>query len=153
MNVKIIEIGGDLVEEEKQYSKYFWKIDLKGFTSEPEKNKKQKDEDRTKSGQSQEAELKQLSVLSYILDSIRSKDNTFSLTYEEIANYTGVSKDTVDRIINLLGANDFIRRKHKGTYMVNPRRMVWGRDDKRDKLAEIYEEAKKFGKIRESCKN
>ena len=153
MYLEIIEIGGDMVEEEKQYSKYFWKVDLKGFasairTSKPEKNKKQRNEDRAKSGRSQEAELKQLSVLSYILDNIRSKDNTFSLTYEEIANYTGVSKDTVVRIINLLGAKDFIRRKHNGTYMVNPRKMVWGRDDKRDTLAEIYDEAKQFGNMR-----
>ena len=130
-----------MAENGNQRSQHFWKINLGDFTrairtSAPEKNKKEKDK-----GRSAANELKQLNVLAYILQNVHERDNTFVLTYDDVADRTGVSKDTVVRIMNKLGRSNFIRKIHNRVYMVNPYMLMWGPEDKRKTLYAAYLEA------------
>lgn len=148
-----------MAENGNQRSQYFWKISLSDFTkairtSVPEKNKKEKDKTRKEEdkGRSAANELKQLNVLAYILQNVHERDNTFVLTYDDVADRTGVSKDTVVRIMNKLGWGNFIRKLHNGVYMVNPYMLMWGPEDKRKTLYATYIEAKAVGGGRRKSK-
>ena len=136
--------------QKKDDSKLFWKVNLKEFTKYwyDETPGKKKDA----SGGPELSELKQLNVLAYILQNVHQSDNTVIFTYDKIAKKTGVSKDTVARIIGRLGEKDCIRKVHNGVYMINPCVMVWGTESKRSKLNSQFKEAKKIRKFHKSGK-
>ena len=132
--------------QEKARSQYFWKLNLKEFT------KIWCDEKFTKNPKSglpekttDLSEFKQLNVLAYILQNVHPSDNTFSLTYKEIAEKTDVSQDTVVRIMRRLSQKKFIRKLHNGAYIVNPYVLVWGPEGKRDMIyRDQYSKAKEL---------
>lgn len=141
--------------QERKKTQFFWKLNLNRFSKiwYEEKVIKPK-ETNLPTKVVETSELKQLNVLAYILQNIHPGDNTFILTYEKIADKTGVSKDTVVRIMRRLGEMDFIRKLQNGVYMVNPYIMMWGPENKRDVLyRDKYKEAQKLGKHTKSNKS
>jgi len=124
-----------MADQEKKHSQYFWKLNLKEFA------KIWFDEKTVKSSGTKlpekitdASEFKPLNVLAYILQNVHPSDNTFSLTYKEIADKTGVSQDTVVRIMRRLSQKKFIRKLHNGVYVINPYILIWGPEDKRDAI-------------------
>ena len=140
--------GGHAMETPKQKPiQHFWKLNLKNFTKIWYNSKVVQDQRNGLEYLEREtSEFKQINVLAYIFQSIRAGDNTFLLTYQKIAKDTGVSKDTVLRIMRRLGEMDFIRKIQNGAYVVNPYILVWGPDSKRDIIYHnIYKNAERLG--------
>ena len=132
---------------EKKPIHNFWKLSIKQFSKIWYSKKMVKDRETGFERVVRESsEFKQINVLAYILQSIRPGDNAFMLTYQKIAEDTGVSKDTVRRIMQRLGEMDFIRKIQNGVYVVNPYILVWGPDSKRDKIFHsTYKNAARLG--------
>lgn len=136
-----------MARQEQKNSEFFWKLNLNRFAriwfyEKPvKKNGSARAEKITEM-----SELKQMNVLAYILQNVHPQDNTFLLTYDRIAKKTGVSKDTVVRIMGRLGEKDFIRKLQNGVYIVNPYVMMWGPESKRAMLWIQYKDANKLRK-------
>jgi DNA-binding transcriptional regulator YhcF (GntR family) len=132
---------------ERKPIQHFWKLNIKSFAKIWYAQKVVKDRStKLERLEIETSEFKQINVLAYILQSIRPGDNTFILTYQKIAKDTGVSKDTVLRIMRRLGEKDFVRKVQNGVYVVNPYMLVWGPDSKRDKIFHtVYKDAARLG--------
>lgn len=142
-----------MANQKKKGPELFWKVNLEKFTQywyNEKPNRKKRAEGASEGPEM--SELKQLNVLAYIFQNIHQKDNTIIMTYDKVAQKTGVSKDTVARIIGRLGEMDCIRKVQNGAYMVNPYTMMWGPESKRDKLYCQFTEAKKIRKFHKSKK-
>ena len=133
----------DTPETPKPASRFFWKLDLNKFVNIWYREKRAKSEVEP---QIEISEFKQLNVLAYLLHEIRPSDNTLAATYQEIADKTGVSKDTVVRIMHRLGEVDFIRKVRNGLYIITPEFLVTGRDDKSLRLWHKYCQAERIGR-------
>jgi len=83
-------------------------------------------------------QCKQVDVLIYILEHTRSSDNTLSATYRQISNATGVSLDTVTRIMGKLQKIGFLTKVHNGLYCVSPDVIMKGDDRKKMMLLHIH---------------
>lgn len=101
----------------------FWKVYMKGFTK-----------------VLSSLQCKQVDVLVYILEHTRSSDNTLSATYRQISDDTGVSLDTVTRIMGKLQKIRFLTKVHNGLYTVSPDVIMKGNDHKKIVLLKIHAE-------------
>jgi predicted transcriptional regulator len=79
-----------------------------------------------------------LSVVLKILDSIDG-DNEFSVPKTKIAAQAGVCYKTVQTTFALMCKADIIRKKEKGTYMLNPHILVNGPSITYRRLLWIYD--------------
>lgn len=111
---------------EEYSTRSFWKFDLFRFSRIWYNGRSKKGADRPV-----KQDFKQLTVLAYILLHIISTDNTLRVTYQEISDDTGVSKDVVLHIMRRLQKRDFLQKKRNGLYVVNPFYLMMGRDDER----------------------
>lgn len=62
----------------------------------------------------------QKSRLAYWIIEHLNRDNYLLYTYDQMAEETGISKETVRVTIKILMDADFLRRKSRGVYIVNP---------------------------------
>ena len=81
---------------------------------------------------------RQLDVFIYICENTKSSDNMFWGTYDKIQKDTGVSRDTVARIMKKLQKFEFITRKAPGVYMINPKLLMKGNVKKQHLLISHY---------------
>lgn len=84
-------------------------------------------------------DYKQLDVFMYISMNTQPSTNLFIGTYEKIMKDCHVSKDTVYKLIKKLVANNFIKRKQNGVYMVNPNIVMKGNNAKKSLLISYYD--------------
>lgn len=84
-------------------------------------------------------DFKQLDVFMYISMNTQPSTNLFIGTYETIARDSGVSRDTAIRLVKKLIANDFMKRKQNGVYMVNPSIVMKGNNTKKSLLLTYYD--------------
>ncbi|PEL20407.1 ABC transporter ATP-binding protein [Bacillus pseudomycoides] len=59
----------------------------------------------------------------------------------------GVFEPTIAKLMRKLQANNFIKKKQNGVYIVNPNIMMKGNDTKRQILLSYYEEDKPLNSI------
>ncbi|PGQ72769.1 MULTISPECIES: replication/maintenance protein RepL [Bacteria] len=90
---------------------------------------------------------KQLDVFIYIAENTNPSNNIFIGTYRSISEDVGVSYKTVATIMKKLQANNFIKKKQNGAYIVNPNIMMKGNDTKRQILLSYYEEDEPLNSI------
>lgn len=77
---------------------------------------------------------KQLDVLIYIMENTNSSTNLYIGTFRKIATDTGVSLDTVRKIMKKLQENSFLQKVQNGVYGINPNIMMKGNENKRQIL-------------------
>ena len=82
---------------------------------------------------------KQLDVFIYIVSNTNPSNNTFIGTYKEIAKACGVTHPTIAKIIKKLQNNNFIHKRLRGVWYVNPNILMKGNDTKRQILLSYYE--------------
>nr|WP_103626114.1 replication/maintenance protein RepL [Bacillus thuringiensis] len=90
---------------------------------------------------------KQLDIFIYIAENTNQSNNLFIGTYKQIAKDVGVSEPTIAKLMKKLQANNFIKKKQNGVYIVNPNIMMKGNDTKRQILLSYYEEEKPLNSI------
>lgn len=83
-------------------------------------------------------ESKQLDVLIYILQNVRVTDNLFIGTYSKIEKKTGISRQTIAKIMVKLQDKGYIKKIQSGVYMISPEIMVKGNEGKRKNLMIEY---------------
>ena len=82
---------------------------------------------------------KQVDVFIYIAENTNQTTNTFLGSYRKIADDTGCSLSTVQRIMKKLQENNFIKKVQNGVWLVNPNILMKGNDKKRQILLSYYE--------------
>lgn len=82
---------------------------------------------------------KQLDVFIYLVEHTDQSTNIFIGTYAMIAEACKVSQPTIAKIMKKLQANNFIRQKQRGVWLVNPNILMKGNDQKRQILLSYYE--------------
>lgn len=90
---------------------------------------------------------KQLDIFIYIAENTNQSNNLFIGTYKQISKDVGVSEPTIAKLMKKLQANNFIKKKQNGVYIVNPNIMMKGNDTKRQILLSYYEEDKPLNSI------
>ena len=71
-------------------------------------------------------ENRQIDALIYILEHTNPVNNTYIGTYRSTATNSGISLDTITRVMRKLQASHFITRVQNGVYTVNPKIMYRG---------------------------
>ena len=82
---------------------------------------------------------KQLDIFIYIVEHTDPAQNLFIGTYKEISAACNVSEPTIAKIMKKLQANNFIKKRLKGVWYVNPNIIMKGNDTKRQILLSYYE--------------
>lgn len=82
---------------------------------------------------------RQLDVLVYILEHTNSATNLYIGTWKKIQDDTGVSAETVRRIMKKLQDNGFLKKVQNGVYGINPKIMMKGNEHKRQILLTYQE--------------
>lgn len=82
---------------------------------------------------------RQLDVFIYVAEHTSPADNLFIGTYDKIGQETGVSRQTIARIMKKLQDNHFISKVQQGVWRVNPNVLMKGNDTKRQILLSYYE--------------
>lgn len=82
---------------------------------------------------------RQLDVFIYIAENTNSATNLFIGTYDKIGKETGVSRQTISRIMKKLQDNNFVHKVQQGVWAVNPNILMKGNDTKRQILLSYYE--------------
>ncbi|WP_255287641.1 replication/maintenance protein RepL [Bacillus toyonensis] len=90
---------------------------------------------------------KQLDIFIYIAENTNQSNNLFIGTYKQISKDVKVSEPTIAKLMKKLHANNFIKKKQNGVYIVNPNIMMKGNDTKRQILLSYYEEDKPLNSI------
>lgn len=90
---------------------------------------------------------KQLDVFIYIVEHTDPSQNVFIGTYDRIGADTGVSRQTIAKIMKKLQANGFIRKRQQGVWYVNPNILMKGNDTKRQILLSYYESEAPVDKV------
>ncbi|MGX5576267.1 replication/maintenance protein RepL [Bacillus toyonensis] len=90
---------------------------------------------------------KQLDIFIYIAENTNQSNNLFIGTYKQISKDVKVSEPTIAKLMKKLQANNFIKKKQNGVYIVNPNIMMKGNDTKRQILLSYYEEDKPLNSI------
>ena len=85
-------------------------------------------------------ESKQIDVLIYILEHTEPANNTFIGSQRDIADKTGVSLDTVSRIMRKLQETGFIKQVKRSVYQVSAKIMMKGSDHKKSLLLNYYQD-------------
>ncbi len=83
-------------------------------------------------------ESRQLDVFVYIAEHTSPADNLFIGTYDKIGKDTGVSRQTIAKIMRKLQDQHFIRKVQNGVWAVNPNVLMKGNDTKRQILLSYY---------------
>lgn len=81
---------------------------------------------------------KSVSVVCYILENVRYSDNTLIASKQEIADGCGVSVRTVYYVMSKLEEVGFIKKKSNRFYIVNPKYIVKGNENKRRMIIDHY---------------
>ena len=81
---------------------------------------------------------KSVSVVCYILENVRYSDNTLIASKQEIADGCGVSVRTVYYVMSKLEEVGFIKKKSNRFYIVNPKYIVKGNENKRRMIIDYY---------------
>ena len=90
---------------------------------------------------------KQLDVFIYIVEHTNPSENIFMGTYKEISKACNVSEPTIAKIMKKLQVNNFIRKKYRGVWYVNPNILMKGNDTKRQILLSYYDSAEPVNSI------
>lgn len=81
---------------------------------------------------------KSVSVVCYILENVRYSDNTLIASKQEIADGCRVSVRTVYYVMSKLEEVGFIKKKSNRLYIVNPKYIVKGNENKRRMIIDYY---------------
>ncbi len=81
---------------------------------------------------------KSVKVVCYILENVKYSDNTFLGTKKQIAKGCGVSEKTVYSVLRKLQQVDFMKRKSNGVYLINPKFVIKGNENKRQMIINYY---------------
>lgn len=90
---------------------------------------------------------KQVDVFIHIIENTDPSRNIFIGTYKQISTDVGVSQGTIAKIMKKLQANNFIKKKQNGVWLVNPNILMKGNDHKRQILLSYYENEKPIDSI------
>ena len=86
-------------------------------------------------------ESKQLDVVIHILENTRPSTNTYLGSRKKIAQRTGVSLDTVGRIMKKLLDLKFLKMVQNGVYQVSPKILMRVSEQKRQVLLSYFDES------------
>ena len=81
---------------------------------------------------------KQLDVFIHIVQNTNPSTNMFVGTYKEIAEKVKVSEPTIAKIMKKLQERNFIAKRLRGVWYVNPNILMKGNDTKRQILLRIH---------------
>lgn len=81
---------------------------------------------------------KSVKVVCYILENVKYSDNTFLGIKKQIAKGCGVSEKTVYSVLAKLQQVDFMKRKSNGVYLINPKFVIKGNENKRQMIINYY---------------
>lgn len=81
---------------------------------------------------------KSVNVVCFILQNIKYSDNTFLGTKKQIAKGCQVSEKTVYSVLSKLQQVDFMKRKSNGVYVINPKFVIKGNENKRQMIINYY---------------
>ena len=81
---------------------------------------------------------KSVKVACYILENVKYSDNTFLGTKKQIAKGCEVSEKTVYSVLTKLQQVDFMKRKSNGVYLINPKFVIKGNENKRKMIINYY---------------
>ena len=84
------------------------------------------------------SENKQNKVISYIFRNIKPSDNLFISTYAKIEKETGISRQTISKIMVRLQEIKCIAKVQNGVWMINPDYTMKGDDDRKYKLIQEF---------------
>lgn len=82
---------------------------------------------------------KQLDIFIYIVENTDPSKNLFIGTYKDISKACNVSEPTIAKIMKKLQENNFIKKRLRGVWYVNPNILMKGNDTKRQILLSYYE--------------
>ena len=77
-------------------------------------------------------------VLAWLLRN-KTKKNEVHGTQREISCSSGISLPTVNKVLRLLSANDFIRQVRCGYYIFNPRCLYFGNSGNKHAILKLWE--------------
>ena len=81
---------------------------------------------------------KSVAVVCYILENVKYSDNTLIATKEKIAKGSGTSVRTVYNVLSQLQKVGFMKRKAQGVYIINPKYIIKGNENKRRMIIDYY---------------
>lgn len=81
---------------------------------------------------------KSVAVVCYILENVKYSDNTLIATKEQIAKGSGTSVRTVYTVMGQLESKDFLKQKSPGVYVINPKFIIKGNENKRRMVIDYY---------------
>lgn len=96
---------------------------------------------------------KQVDVFIYIVENTSPSSNLFIGTYDEIAKAVGCCRQTIASIMKKLQANNFIKKKQQGVWIINPDILMKGNDNKRQILLEYYNTDESINTVNASRKS
>ena len=81
---------------------------------------------------------KSVAVVCYILENVKYSDNTLIATKEQITEGSGTSVRTVYNVLSQLQKVGFMKRKAQGVYIINPKYVIKGNENKRRMIIDYY---------------
>ena len=81
---------------------------------------------------------KSVAVVCYILENVKYSDNTLIATKEQIAKGSGTSVRTVYNVLSQLQKVGCMKRKAQGVYVINPKYVIKGNENKRRMIIDYY---------------
>ena len=81
---------------------------------------------------------KSVAVVCYILENVKYSDNTLIATKEQIAEGSGTSVRKVDNVLSQLQKVGFMKKKAQGVYVLNPKYVIKGNENKRRMIIDYY---------------
>jgi len=81
---------------------------------------------------------KSVAVVCYILENVKYSDNTLIATKEQIAEGSGTSVRTVYNVLSQLQKVGFMKKKAQGVYVINPKYVIKGNENKRRMIIDYY---------------
>lgn len=81
---------------------------------------------------------KSVAIVCYILENLKYSDNTLIATKQQIAEGSGTSVRTVYNVLSQLQKVDFMKRKSNGVYVINPKFVIKGNENKRRMIIDYY---------------
>jgi len=81
---------------------------------------------------------KKLKVAMFLL-SVKDDDNYVNLTYQEMMDYTKISRQTITDTIKILIQENFMKKIRNGKYLINPDIMFKGGKNKRMNIMLTYQ--------------
>ena len=88
---------------------------------------------------------KSVAVVCYILQNIKYSDNTLIATKQQIADGSGTSVRTVYNVLPQLQKVGFMKRKTTGVYVINPKYVIKGNENKRRMIIDYYNKDERTG--------